>query len=63
MDIERINENTLKLFISYHDIEERGFTKDEVWYNREKSEELFWSMMDEINDEEYFEVEGPLWIK
>ncbi|MGE7836099.1 adaptor protein MecA [Viridibacillus arvi] len=63
MDIERINENTLKLFISYHDIEERGFTKDEVWYNREKSEELFWSMMDEINDEEYFEVEGPLWIQ
>ncbi|MBK3494899.1 adaptor protein MecA [Viridibacillus sp. YIM B01967] len=63
MDIERINENTLKLFISYHDIEERGFTKDEVWYNREKSEELFWSMMDEVSDEEYFEVEGPLWIQ
>ncbi|HEY9582407.1 MAG TPA: adaptor protein MecA, partial [Savagea sp.] len=31
MDIERINENTLKLFISYTDIEERGFTKDEIW--------------------------------
>ena len=45
------------------DIEERGFTREEVWYNREKSEELFWDMMDEINDEAEFEAEGPLWIQ
>ncbi len=63
MEIERINENTVKFFLSYMDIEERGFTREEVWYNREKSEELFWDMMDEINDEAEFEVEGPLWIQ
>lgn len=63
MEIERINENTVKFFLSYIDIEERGFTREEVWYNREKSEELFWDMMDEINEEAEFEVEGPLWIQ
>ena len=63
MEIERINENTVKFFLSYMDIEERGFTREEVWYNREKSEELFWDMMDEINDESEFEAEGPLWIQ
>lgn len=63
MEIERINENTVKFFLSYIDIEERGFTREEVWYNREKSEELFWDMMDEINEESEFEVEGPLWIQ
>ena len=63
MEIERINENTVKFFLSYMDIEERGFTREEVWYNRDKSEELFWEMMDEINDEAEFEVEGPLWIQ
>ncbi len=63
MEIERINENTVKFFLSYIDIEERGFTREEVWYNREKSEELFWEMMDEINEEAEFEVEGPLWIQ
>ncbi|GEK34286.1 adaptor protein MecA [Kurthia sibirica] len=62
MDIERINENTLKLAISYNDIEERGFTKDEIWYNRDKGEELFWVMMDELNDDQ-FEINGPLWIQ
>jgi adapter protein MecA 1/2 len=63
MEIERINENTVKFFLSYIDIEERGFTREEVWYNRDKSEELFWEMMDEVNDEAEFEIEGPLWIQ
>lgn len=63
MDMERINENTLKLFISYVDIEERGFTKDEIWYDRDKGEELFWVMMEEINDDIDFEMDGPLWIQ
>lgn len=63
MEIERINENTVKFFLSYKDIEERGFTREEVWYNRDKSEELFWEMMDEINEESEFEVDGPLWIQ
>lgn len=63
MEIERINDNTVKFFLSYSDIEERGFTREEVWYNRDKSEELFWEMMDEINEDSEFEVEGPLWIQ
>ncbi|MGJ7910345.1 adaptor protein MecA [Neobacillus sp. LXY-1] len=63
MEIERINENTVKFYISYGDIEERGFDREEIWYNRERSEELFWEMMDEVHDEEEFAVEGPLWIQ
>ena len=63
MEIERINEHTVKFYISYVDIEERGFDREEIWYNRERSEELFWEMMDEINEEEDFPMEGPLWIQ
>ncbi|MDQ0162443.1 adaptor protein MecA [Bacillus alveayuensis] len=63
MEIERINEHTVKFYISYIDIEERGFDREEIWYNRERSEELFWEMMDEINEEEDFPIEGPLWIQ
>jgi adapter protein MecA 1/2 len=63
MDIERINENTVKFYISYVDIEERGFDREEIWYNRERSEELFWEMMEEVHQEEEFAVEGPLWIQ
>lgn len=63
MEIERINENTVKFYISYIDIEERGFDREEIWYNRERSEELFWEMMDEVHHEAEFTIEGPLWIQ
>ncbi|WLR42951.1 adaptor protein MecA [Bacillus carboniphilus] len=63
MDIERINENTVKFYVSYVDIEDRGFNREEIWYDRERSEELFWDMMDEISETEGFKIEGPLWIQ
>ncbi|PKR78348.1 adaptor protein MecA [Halalkalibacillus sediminis] len=63
MEIERINENTLKFYISYADIEDRGFNREDIWYNREKGEQLFWEMMDEVNDQEEFNIDGPLWIQ
>ncbi|MDF2946236.1 MAG: adaptor protein MecA [Bacillales bacterium] len=67
MDIERINEDTVKFFISYIDIESKGFTKDDIWYDRERSEQLFWEMMEELDermdDRERLELDGPLWIQ
>src|SRR5699024_4754892 len=63
MEIERINENTVKFYISYVDIEDRGFEREEIWYNRERSEQLFWQMLDEVNYKEDFSVEGPLWMQ
>ncbi|PWU67716.1 MULTISPECIES: adaptor protein MecA [Gracilibacillus] len=64
MEIERINENTIKFYISYMDIEDRGFDREDIWYNREKSEQLFWQVMDEVNyNEEDFQIDGPLWIQ
>src|SRR5690625_6568829 len=63
MEIERINENTIKFYISYLDIEDRGFNREEIWYNRERSEQLFWQVMDEAGSEEAFDIEGPLWIQ
>lgn len=63
VEIERINENTIKFYISYVDIEKRGFARDEIWHDRERSEQLFWKMMEEVNGKEDFVVEGPLWIQ
>ncbi|NJH86662.1 adaptor protein MecA [Staphylococcus agnetis] len=63
MRIERIDDMTVKLFITYKDIEARGFKREDLWTNRKRGEEFFWSMMEEINQEEDFVVEGPLWIQ
>ncbi|WP_462420126.1 adaptor protein MecA [Salinicoccus sp. Marseille-QA3877] len=65
MRIERVNESTIKFFMTYADIEKRGFDRDELWMNRKRGEEFFWSVMDEVNVEhgEGFGMEGPLWIQ
>ncbi|MBM7554023.1 adaptor protein MecA [Thalassobacillus pellis] len=63
MEIERINEHTVKFYVSYQDVEQRGFDREEIWYNRDRSEQLFWEMMDEVNDQENFHADGPLWIQ
>lgn len=63
MRIERVNETTIKFYLTYADIEERGFKQSDLWTNRKKGEEFFWSMMEEVNQEEEFTVEGPLWIQ
>lgn len=53
----------MKFFITYVDIEDRGFDREEIWYNRERSEELFWEMMDEARGNDDFFIDGPLWIQ
>ncbi|WP_394523438.1 adaptor protein MecA [Staphylococcus xylosus] len=63
MRIERVDDTTVKLFITYSDIEARGFKREDLWTNRKRGEEFFWNMMEEINEEEDFVVEGPLWIQ
>ncbi|MDC2863914.1 adaptor protein MecA [Bacillus sp. BP-3] len=63
MDIERVNDHTMKFYISYIDIEDRGFNREDIWYNRDKSEQLFWEMMDEARDHDDFFIDGPLWIQ
>ncbi|MBB6448476.1 adapter protein MecA 1/2 [Geomicrobium halophilum] len=63
MEIERINDTTIKFYITYADIEDRGFDSDEIWYNRERGEEFFFEMINEAHDHENFEIEGPLWIQ
>ncbi|PRO64850.1 adaptor protein MecA [Alkalicoccus urumqiensis] len=63
MEIERINDTTIKFYITYNDIERRGFDKEEIWYSRERGEELFFEMMNEVSDQEKFEMNGPLWVQ
>lgn len=63
MEIERVNDTTIKFFITYKDIEDRGFDRDEIWYNRERGEELFFEMMNEASDHDEFQLDGPLWIQ
>ena len=63
LDIERINEHTIKFFIPFQDIEARGFSKDEVLFQPDRGEELFWEIMKEVDQMDEIELGNPLWIQ
>ena len=63
MDMERIDENTVKFFITNQDMEARGFAIDEVRRDRERSEELIWEMLDEVQEDIDLELDGILRVQ
>jgi len=63
MDIERINENTIKFFLSNQDMESRGFALDELWQDRSRGEQFLWRMLDEVQEEIDIQFEGALKIQ
>lgn len=61
MNIERINDNTIKLFLTNRDIEARGYDSTTVWLNPAKSDQLFMEVLQEADEREYLEAEGLMW--
>ena len=61
MNIERINDNTIKLFLTNRDIEARGYDSNTVWLNPAKSDQLFMEVLQEADEREYLEAEGLMW--
>lgn len=63
MRLERLNQNKIKIFLTFDDLVERGLTKEDLWYNAPKVQQLFRDMMEEANKELGFELEGILEVE
>ena len=57
MRLERLNYNKIKIFLTFDDLSERGLTKEDLWRNAPKVQQLFRDMMQEANKELGFEAE------
>ncbi|SET89530.1 adapter protein MecA 1/2 [Salinibacillus kushneri] len=62
MRIERLDSNRFKIFLTFDDLMERGFTKDELWYNFPKTHKMFQDMLFEASDEIGMEIDGNLLV-
>ena len=51
MRLERLNYNKIKIFLTFDDLSERGLTKEDLWRNAPKVQQLFRDMMQEANKE------------
>src|SRR5690625_5053026 len=63
MRIERVSANQITIFLTFDDLVERGFTKDDIWHDASNVQSLFSDMMYEASSELGFELEGMLLIQ
>lgn len=60
MEMKQISETTLKITISMDDLEERGMELKDFLIPQEKTEEFFYSVMDELELPDNFKDSGML---
>ncbi|RYL94866.1 genetic competence negative regulator [Sporolactobacillus sp. THM7-4] len=60
MRLERLNGDRIKIFLTFDDLRERGITKEDMWHDLPRVEQLFRDMMLEADDELGFEANGPI---
>lgn len=60
MEMKQINESTLKITISLEDLEERGMELRDFLVPQEKTEEFFYSVLDELDLPDNFKQSGML---
>ncbi|RYM05379.1 genetic competence negative regulator [Sporolactobacillus sp. THM7-7] len=60
MRLERLNGDRIKIFLTFDDLRERGITKEDMWHDLPRVQQLFRDMMLEAGDELGFEANGPI---
>src|SRR5699024_6342705 len=63
MRIERVSESQFTIFLTFDDLVERGFTKEDLWHDASSVQNLFSDMMYEASFELDFELEGMLLVQ
>lgn len=63
MRIERVSDSQFTIFLTFDDLIERGFTRDDLWDDASSARNLFSDMMYEASTELGFELEGMLLVQ
>jgi adapter protein MecA 1/2 len=63
MRLERLNQDKIRIFLTFDDLLERGINKEDIWHDIPKVHDLFNDMMDQAYQELAFEVSGPVAVE
>jgi adapter protein MecA 1/2 len=63
MRLERLNQDKIRIFLTFDDLLERGINKEDIWHDIPKVHDLFNDMMDQAYSELDFEVSGPVAVE
>lgn len=63
MRIQKVNESTIRIFISFNELAERDVTMADLFQRSAKSEQLFWELIAQAREEVEFNLDQPFWIQ
>lgn len=63
MRIQKVNDNTIRIFISFTELAERDVSMADLFQRSPKSEQLFWELIAQAREEVEFNLDQPFWIQ
>lgn len=63
MRIQKVNENTIRIFISFAELADRDITMADLFQRSQRSEQLFWEIISQAREEVEFNLDQPFWIQ
>lgn len=63
MRIQKVNESTIRIFISFTELADRDISMADLFQRSAKSEQLFWELITQAREEVEFNLDQPFWIQ
>lgn len=63
MRIQKVNERTIRIFISLNELADRDITMSDLFQRSPKTEQLFWELISQAKEEVEFNLDQPFWIQ
>ena len=61
MRIQKVNESTIRIFISFTELADRDITMSDLFQRTAKTEQLFWELIAQAREEVEFNLDQPFW--
>ena len=63
MRVQKVNEHTIRIFISLTELSDRDITMADLLQRSAKTEQLFWELIAQAREEVEFNLDQPFWIQ
>lgn len=63
MRILKVNENTVRIFISFNELSARNISLADFFQRSERTEQFFWELIGKAREEVNFNLDQPFWIQ
>lgn len=63
MRVQKVNEHTIRIFISLTELTDRDITMADLFQRSVKTEQLFWELIAQAKEEVEFNLDQPFWIQ